>query len=145
MTYQIDQSGKIEDTNKLTIVAYANGQIKSLKIGATEKQKLLTVMRTLDYPKHNYVYKVFAALVYFLLADEKIDSVVIDREYLGHEATIKGMIIQLLKKNGKNIPDIQFDYIGKLSRAHKAALDIFRGQKEADLVVTAKEVLKLLY
>lgn len=90
MTYQIDQSGKIEDTNKLTIVAYANGKIKSLKIGATEKQKLLTVMRTLDYPKHNYVYKVFAALVYFLLADEKIDSVVIDREYLGHEATIKG-------------------------------------------------------
>ena len=102
-------------------------------------------MRTLNYPKHNYVYKVFAALVYCLLADEKIDSVVIDREYLGHEATIKSMIIQLLSKNGKNIPDIRFDYIGKLSQAHKTALDVFRGEREADVVVTAKEVLKLLY
>ena len=145
MTYQIDQSGKVEDTNKLTVVAYANGQIKSVKIGSSEKQKLLTVMRTLDHPKRNYVYKVFAALVYFLLADGAIDSVVIDREYMGHEATIKGIVIQLLKKNGKNIPDIQFDFIGKSSQAHKAALDVFRGDKEADLVVTAKDILKLLY
>ena len=137
--------GKVEDTNKLTVVAYANGQIKSVKIGSTEKQKLLIVMRTLDHPKRNYVYKIFAALIYFLLADEMINSVVIDKEYLGHEATIKGIVIQLLNKNGKNVPDIQFDYIGKSSQAHKAALDIFRGDKEADFVVTAKDVLRLLY
>ena len=49
MTYEIDQSGKVEDT-KLTVVAYANGKIKSVKIGSAEKQKLL--------------------------ADEKVDSVV---------------------------------------------------------------------
>ena len=145
MTYEIDQSGKVEDTNKLTVVAYANGKIKSVKIGSVEKQKLLAAMRTLDHPKRNYVYKIFAALIYFLLADESVDSVVIDREYMGHEESIIGFLIYLLNKTGKNIPSIRFDYIGKSSPAHKAALDVFRGKKEADLVVSAKEVLRLLY
>ncbi len=74
-----------------------------------------------------------------------VKLIVIDREYLGHEATIKGMIIQLLNKNRRSIPDIRFDCIGKSSKAHKVALDVFRGEREADLVVTAKDVLKLLY
>ena len=95
MTYEIDQSGKVEDTNKLTVVAYANGKIKSVKIGSVEKQKLLAAMRARDHSKRNYLYKIFAALIYSLLADEKVDAVVIDREYFGHEAIIKGMIIQL--------------------------------------------------
>jgi len=116
-----------------------------VKIAGTEKQKLLAVMRTLDRPKQNYVYKVFAALIYFLLADEIVDSVVIDREYTGHEVTIKNIIIQLLNKNGKSVPDIRFGYVGKSSGAHKAALNVFRGDKEADMVVTAKEMLRLLY
>ncbi len=145
MTYQIDQSGKVEDTNKLTVVAYANGRSKSVKIGSAEKQKLLKVMRELDFPKRNYIYKIFAALVYVLLVDENIDSIVIDHEYVGHEATIKGIIIQLLSKNGKNVPQIRFDYIGKWSNAHKAAINVYRGNEEADLIVTAKDILRLLY
>ena len=145
MTYQIDQSGKVEDTNKLTVVAYANGKIKSVKIGSVEKQKLLTAMRTLDHPKRNYVYKIFAALIYFLLADESVDSVVIDHEYTGHEESIIGILTQLLHKNSKNIPTIRFGYVGKSSPAHQAALDVFRDKKEADIIVNAKEVLGLLY
>jgi hypothetical protein len=45
MTYHIDQSGKVEDTNKLTVVAYSNGKIKSVKIGGVEKQKLLAALQ----------------------------------------------------------------------------------------------------
>lgn len=144
MTYEIDQSGKIEDTNKLTVVAYANGRIKSVKIGSVEKRKLLAAVRLLDHSKRNYLYKIFAALIYSLLADEEVESVVIDREYFGQEAIIKGMLIQLLSNRGKNIPEIQFACVGKASRAHKAALDVLRGEREADLVLTAKDVLKLL-
>ena len=63
----------------------------------------------------------------------------------GSEESIIGFLIHLLNKNGKNIPSIRFDYVGKTSPAHKAALDVFRGKKEADLVVSAKEVLRLAY
>ncbi len=145
MTYEIDQSGKVEDTNKLTVVAYANGKIKSVKIGSVEKRKLLAAMRTLDYPKHNYVYKIFAALIYFLLEDERVDAVVIDYEYTGHEESVIGILRYLLNKNKRNIPTIRFGFVGKSSPAHKAAVEVFRGNKEADLVVGAKEVLRLLY
>jgi len=64
---QIDQSGKVEDTNKLTIVALANGKLKSLKISAVEKQKLVKTMRILDYPKKAFIYKIFAGLVFLLI------------------------------------------------------------------------------
>ena len=59
--------------------------------------------------------------------------------------TVKKFKTQLLNKNCKNIPTIRFGNVGKSSPAHKAALDVFRGKKEADFVVSAKEVLGLLY
>jgi hypothetical protein len=37
MKIEIDQSGKIKDTNRLTIVAYANGHARSLMITAKDK------------------------------------------------------------------------------------------------------------
>lgn len=55
-------------------------------------------MRILDFPKRTFIYKIFAGLVYLLLKDEKIEEVVIDKEYPEHEATIKNIIIQLFQK-----------------------------------------------
>jgi len=57
MKYYIDQSGKIEDTKKLTIIAYANGKTKSLKISAVEKRRLIKTMRALDYPQKAFILK----------------------------------------------------------------------------------------
>ena len=97
MIYQIDQSGKLEDTNRLTIDL------------------------------------------------EPTDSLVIDKEYPGHEESIKGILINLFRKQERTAPVIRFDNVGKTSPAHKAALDVFRGNSEADLIVLAKDVLGLLY
>lgn len=71
--YQIDQSGKVEDTKKLTIVAFANGKIKSLKISAVEKRKLIKAMRELDRPRKIFIFKIFAALIYLLFKNEKLN------------------------------------------------------------------------
>lgn len=148
MQYQIDQSGKIEDTNKLTIVAFANGKAKSLKISAVEKQKLMKVMRELDYPRKIFVFKIFAGLIYLLLIKEKWnsgDSLLIDREYPGHEGIIKDVLSNLFRKTINKSPIIEFSEIGKKSLAHLKAIAVFRGKVKPDITVRADDVLNVLY
>lgn len=120
MTYEIDQSGKIEDSNKLTIVALANGKTKTLKIGAVEKQKLIKTMRILDYPRKSFIYKMFAGL-------------------------IKAIIIRLFQTTGRKAPTISFSLVGKDCQAHKVAIETYRGKRKPDLIIKAKEVLGLFY
>lgn len=145
MKVYIDQSGKIEDTNKLTIVAFANKKAKTLMISSVEKQKLMKTMRILDHPKKTFIYKAFAGLVFLLLRGENIKEVIIDKEYPGHEPLIKDILLQLFKKNKLQTPYIEFKRIGKQSQAHKIALETFRGERKPDKVVKAVEVLILLY
>lgn len=145
MTYQIDQSGKIEDTNKLTVVAYADGKVKSITISSSEKQKLMNTMRGYDRPGKAFIFKAFAGLVYLLLKDENIKEVQIDKEYPGHEPLIKDLILQLFRKDNLLPPKIDFAFIGKDSPAHKIALEVYRGLKKPDKKISAKDILKLFY
>ena|SRR3989344_4781585 len=145
MSYQIDQSGKIEQTNKQTIVALANGTKKSVRISAVEKQRLIKTMVELDYPQKNYTHKIFAAMIYILLQKSKVESVLIDTEYSGHDASIKEILIQLFQKSQKSCPEINFGYVGKHSNAHHLGISIFRNKQKADIIVGAKDILTILY
>jgi len=78
----IDQSGKIENTKNLTVVAYANGKSKSLKISAVEKRKLLRVLRITSERKKLITYEIFATLIFILIKEDKIKDLVIDIEYM---------------------------------------------------------------
>ncbi len=148
MQYQIDQSGKIEDTSRLTIVAFADGKAKSLKISAVEKQKLIKIMRELDYPRNIFIFKIFAGLIYLLLIKEKWnsgDSLLIDREYPGHEGIIKDILSNLFRKMFSQLPVIEFGEIGKKSSAHLKAIAVFRGKANPNMTVKADDVLNILY
>lgn len=148
MTYQIDQSGKVEDTNRLTIVAFANGKIKSLKVSAVEKQKLIKIMRELDYPKKLFIFKIFAGLIYLLFAKEQLnanDSIIIDKEYPGHEGIIKDVLSNLFRQIDNKAPSIEFSEIGKKSQAHLKAIAVFRGRIKPDIIVKADDILNVLY
>ncbi|MFH0857033.1 MAG: hypothetical protein V1860_03995 [bacterium] len=142
---EIDQSGKVEDTNKLTVVAFSNGKIKSLQISAREKQKLVKAMRGIDHPKQVFIFKIFACLIFLLINSEKEEYITIDKEYPGHEAIIKGMILSLFYKIKNKAPDIMFAEIGKKSMAHKTAIAIFRKERKADIIIRADDIIKLLY
>lgn len=145
MAFQIDQSGKIEDTSKSTIIALANGTTLVLKISSQEKRKLLPVMRKLDFPKKIFIYRAFTALIFLILKHTQITTVTIDKEYPGHEAFIKTTLINLFGKEKMKPPTIHFALVGKTCTAHKAAIEGLRKKRKPDFIVRANDVLELLY
>lgn len=145
MVCEIDQSGKVEDTRKLTVVCFADGKAKTLLISAKEKRKVLIVMRVLDKPHKNFVFRVFAGLVFLLIKNERINSLVIDREYPGHEAVIRNILHSLFAKNKIKSPKVSFSQIGKKSKAHQEAIAVFQSKRKPDVVVKANNVLSVFF
>ena len=143
--YQIDQSGKIEHTNRHTIVALANGSSATVKISTREKNKLILVMKQLDYPKQVYIYKIFGALIFILLTKLNIKHVTIDKEYPGHESVVKDTLIYLFLSNKDDLPNIGFDLVGKKCQAHIQALSTYQEKQKPTIIVKAEDILELFY
>lgn len=94
----------------------------------------------------SYPYVVFAALLAILLnlADIK-NKVVVDREYMGHENTIRERTLHFLYSLGvKNDLIIEFGHVGKLSKAHDLAAKVGSKKVKPDKIVILKEVLGLV-
>ena len=62
MKIEIDQSGKIENTNKHTYLAFSNHQHFVLKINSVEKRKLQKYFRSIGKSKL-FIYLTFASLI----------------------------------------------------------------------------------
>ncbi len=105
MKIEIDQSGKIERTNRLTVITYSNKINRSVLITAKDKKSIQSIFRKINQPRV-FISKVFASAIYFLIKKDfrKIDTIIIDKEYPGHEKYIKRLIIEILEKNKLN-PD----------------------------------------
>jgi len=144
MKIYIDQSSKIEYTSKHTVIAYANSKQKAILIEAREKQKVEKMFREAKKP-YIFRYKTLAILIYLLIKDDlpKISSIVIDKEYVGKEPLIKDFLIQTIRKktNSKiTQDDISFQLIGKHSKAHETAINVFRKKTSANKIITAEDV-----
>jgi len=142
----IDQSGKVENTKNLTVVAYSNGVSKSLVIKAVEKRKLLNALKITAERKKLITYELFSILVFILIRDENFNNLVIDIEYKGHEGSIKNFIKNYYIKYKKRLPpDIHFKLITKKSPAHEVAINTYRGLRKPNIIVNAKEVFTYLF
>jgi len=140
----IDQSGKVEDTSKNTVLAFSNKINGSILIKAVEKRKLLKMFREQNRPKI-FTFQLFSILIYELLVKYKIKNhtVFIDIEYPGQNDLIKSYIIQLINKfKGVEFTnhDIHFVLVGKQSQVHKIAITGFRKNK-AEYNVLSKDIV----
>lgn len=146
MIIQIDQSGKLEKTNVPTVIGFSNGVSRALIISAEEKLILKEHFRAVGKGKV-YIYKSFAAIIFLLLKEEdKLDLVIIDTEYPGHEPLIKNHLLNFLRQVGREDLDkssFVFKQIGKASNAHLVVNKVFKGESEAKSV-TAKQILKFM-
>jgi len=101
MTAEIDQSGKIEQTNLDTIIALSNNIHYSLILPKRVKRTLQSLFRDKARPRM-FIYQTFSALIAILLINTKPKSkICIDTEYQGHDDIIRSQIshyISLLAK-----------------------------------------------
>lgn len=142
MRIEIDQSGKVEDTAKPTVLAYVGSESRAIIIPASGKRKLQELYRRIGQPRL-FVYQVFALGVYRLIRHmRQARAIVIDIEYPGKEKMLKGMIMTLLSVHGHPEHDISFARIGSHPPVHYAAKDVFDRKKPADEVVTVEKLLQ---
>ena len=104
MKYQIDQSGKIEQTNKPTIVACVNGTKDAVVLSSTEKKKLLIAYRSAGTPRL-FAIQTFSILIFLVIKPhlKEIFNLEIDKEYPGY-----GII-----RNGRCHDDFPIDTVHK--------------------------------
>jgi hypothetical protein len=143
---EVDQSGKIELTKVDTVLAFANDISSSVLVRATVKRQCLWELRSKHISNKIITLLLFSVGLFLLLRDplQKGATVVIDTEYTGREGDIKGMILRMAKRDNLELhPDqIQFGQIGKKSSAHNVAIEVFRGKKAPDKVLTVKDILQ---
>jgi|SRR3972149_10528962 len=133
----IDQSGRIEETNRHTIIAIADkNKGYTVKIPPSAKKELLKVFRKIGKPKV-FPVVIFADAIFISLIRSKLSPqiLVIDIEYPGHESTIKNIILTYCRKFKIPVPEIYFSKIGKKDPAHVLAWNTFKGNQKADTVL----------
>lgn len=147
MIIEVDQSGKIENTNKNTIIAFSNEIFGSILISTKDKREIQKIFRKIGKPKM-FVYKLFAILTFLLLKKhlKKIDQIIIDEEYPGKSVLIKDYLLREIRKVRPNFSkeNISFRAVGKRSKAHYLAYGVAIGKKLPDKTVNVKEILRFV-
>lgn len=145
MKFDVDQSGKIEKTNKNTILAFSNDIQYSVCIPGKVKRQLKEAFRKQGRVRV-FIYRTFAAGIVLLIKDHlrKIDLLNIDREYPGHEKLIEDMILEMLKKLRRKQPQINFRQIGKRAKAHYIAYGTAIQKRKPSKIITLKEIVDLV-
>lgn len=148
MHVEVDQSGRIDQTNKPTVLAMANGDHYSVRVSAVEKRKILQALRR-QKPRWSTALInvfVFSTLLFFLLKEriKKITLAVIDEEFTGHEPLIKDRIMTLCRSQGIVVykDQIAFKQVTKKSPSHKLAWRVYNSLIKPDLTLTAEDVLR---
>ena len=148
MHIEIDQSGKIEETNITTVLAFSNHTTRAVTMPATVKQACIEVLRRKGHVKQTFVFQIFAAGIFLLIAEHlhQLEHMTIDTEYPGHEGDIKGMLLNAILKVRSDFPkqQISFRPVGKKSGSHHKAYGVFTGKQQPDRVLTAQEILRVL-
>lgn len=137
---QIDQSGKIEQTSKNTILCLSNGFWDAVSIKAKTKRQLQEIFRRNGQNRNFILFTFCAALALLLKRNLMLNEVTVDKEYTSKEGIIKKITQEMLASE-KKIPEIYFGNIGKKAMAHNRAYAIAIGKLKANKELAFPEVL----
>ena len=144
MRIEVDQSGRIEYTRTKTVFAFSNKKNFSISISAKVKREAFAILRE-KHTVRSCKVRLFAACLVILLRDifPQASQVLIDIEFESWDKDIKLMIKNISRKLGIKIDlnNIDFIFVGKKSRAHEAAVNVFRGERDPDREIGLEELL----
>ncbi|MBM4402417.1 MAG: hypothetical protein FJ044_04190 [Candidatus Cloacimonetes bacterium] len=150
MRIEVEQSIRIDNTQKDTVLAFSNEISKAVRIPAQVKRKCLKILRNKGIGKKDVYLKLFAAALFILIKNDldKINAIAIDTEFSDrqNQQFIRITLCKHLQKAGSNLSldDINFKRIGKKSKAHQKAYNTHQGRTAADYKVKARELLELV-
>ena len=145
MHIEIDQSGKIEQLNKDSIIAFSNRNQYSVLIPKLVKQEAYKLYKG---KIKKLRYRLFCIGVYYCLRNyiKEKELITICCEYKGKENLIKSLLLDYLRKDYPRIDSkiIRFAIIGKKSNAHAVAIDVFRGNRRPNKILLLNDIKKCL-
>lgn len=147
MRIEIDQSIKIEETNKNTIIGMANfrNEAFTVIIKGRTKRRLKEEFRKIGKP-NLFKFRAFVAGVVLMIkysGFKDISDVVIDEEYSGKEKILRSMFLEMWSGYFKKVPNFEIDNIGKKSNAHKISYYTMKGKHKPDKEISFDELRKL--
>jgi hypothetical protein len=143
---EINQSNKIEQTNKDTIIGVADDKTFTILIGAKIKRKLQEEFRKQGKPRL-FVYRTFIGSVVLALKYAQFKSlskVVIDEEYYGKDKMLKSMFLEMWGRFFTKIPEISFEKIGRKSKVHNVCYLTMKGKYKLDKIIKFEEIKRLV-
>lgn len=138
--YFIDQSGKIEQTNKDTVLCLADGSWDTVLIKAKTKRQIQEIFRRNGQIRNYVLFTFCAGLSLLIKRNLRIGQVIIDKEYFGKEPVIKEILLEMLKEE-KKILEIAFANIGRRVNAHSVGYLTFTGKRRAKSTLTLGKFL----
>lgn len=152
MQVELDVSGRMEK-NEDTVLGMGGAVSGALLLKKREKVLMWDLIEGAESRRGRkrrgrsaQAIRVFSILCYLHLIScpDGVTSAVIDMDYYGHDGTIKTYILDLMRVHGHDPQriHISFGAVGK-GAAHDVAIGVFRGEREAEVVLSAEDVFGL--
>lgn len=146
MIIQINQSNKIEKTNKDSIIGLANEVSFTILLKRKIKRRLQEDFRKQGKPRL-FVYRTFIASVILLIKYAKlknISKIIIDLEYFGKDKLLKSIFLEMWSRFFSEIPEISFERVGKKSKVHDVCYFTMKGKYKVNKILEYKEIRRLV-
>lgn len=143
---EVDQSNKIEQTERNTVLALSNDVSVTILLHRKDKRLLQEIFKRTGHSRF-FPYFIFSALLAILLKEVlPKNKVRVDHEYGFYEQLILERTHAYLKLLGvKSRVEVEFGHVGKTSKVHGLASDVSVRGKKATIVAKLEEVLKLVF
>ena len=144
MKIEVDQSGKIEQTDMDTVVAFSNNHQYAVLLPKELKRRLIS-----KYKKEKQIIlKLFIICVYYTIKDylHQLETIVIDNEYEGKQNYIKSLLLDFIRKDYRDFDKnlIRIAHITKKSKAHEVAANVKRGFAKPQKILSENDIEKMI-